>query len=244
MTEMTHAAVPESQLPGMSDGAHPVRATLEIVAIVVATIVGSAVGSLTGWLPFSPVLGIVFPLVLATLFLRREGRRWSDLGFPKRMSWWKFIAATMVALVVTLLANAVIVAPILKALNAPAADIALLVDALEGNSLNYVVFMVFVVWGSAGFGEELIARGFILDRFSKMFGTSLAVVAQAAIFALAHSYQGISGVVMIFVLALIFGAVYIRSGKNLLPLIAAHGIIDSIGITVIYLGHADVIIGT
>lgn len=221
----------------------PVRATLEILGVVALSAVGLAVGSSTGWLPMGPILGMAFPLILATMFLRREGKRWSDLGFPKPLSWWRFIGYTLAAILLTTLANGLVVAPLLKAMKAPASDITLLTDALQGNTLNYVVFMIFIVWGSAGFGEELIARGFLLDRFTKLFDTSIAVVAQAAIFALAHSYQGITGMVTIFVLAVVFGGVYIRSGRNLLPVIAAHGIIDSIGITAIYLGYSDVIAG-
>jgi membrane protease YdiL (CAAX protease family) len=243
MTDATKASMSEKQLNETSARLSPVRATLEILGVLVSSFAGLVLGSLTGWLPMSPILGMVFPLFLATLFLRREGKGWPDIGFPKQLSWWRFIGYTLAALALTLLANGLVVGPLLNALNAPATDITLLTDALEGNTLNYVVFMVFIVWGSAAFGEELIVRGFILDRFSKLFGTSIAVVAQAAIFALAHSYQGITGVVTIFVLAVIFGGVYIRSGRNLLPVIVAHGILDSIGITAIYLGYSDVIIG-
>ncbi len=243
MSDATKAISSEKQLNEASVRLSPVRATLEILGILLLSVAGLAVGSMSGWLPLSPILAMVFPLILATLLLRREGKSWPDIGFPKRLSWWRFIGYTLAALALTLLANSLVVGPLLNALNAPAADITLLTEGLEGNTLNYVVFMIFIVWGSAAFGEELIARGFILDRFSKLFGTSIAVVAQAAIFALAHSYQGITGVVTIFVLALIFGGVYIRSGRNLLPVIVAHGIIDSIGITAIYLGYSDVITG-
>lgn len=243
MTNVTNATISEKQFNEKSAPLSSARAALEILAVLASSFAGLVLGSLTGWLPMAPILGMVFPLILATVFLRREGRGWPDIGFPKRLTWWRFIGYTLAALALTLLANALVVGPLLNALNAPAADVTLLTDAIEGNTLNYVVFMVFIVWGSAAFGEELIARGFILDRFSKLFGISVAVVAQAAIFALAHSYQGITGVVMIFVLALIFGAVYVRSGKNLLPVIVAHGIIDTVGITAIYLGYSDVIVG-
>lgn len=235
--------VTEKLTEGTSPPLSAVRASLEIIAVMVASVAGMVVGSLTGWLPMSPILGMVFSLVVATMFLHREGSSWPALGFPKSISWGRLIGYTVAAIVLMLLANIFVVDPLLKAMSVPAADISLLTEALEGNTFNYIVFMVFIVWGSAAFGEELIARGFILDRFSKMFGTSVAVVAQAAIFGLAHSYQGLSGVVTIFVLALIFGAVYIRSGRNLLPLIVAHGIIDSIGITAIYLGYSDAITG-
>ncbi len=243
MSDATKAISSEKQLNEASVRLSPVRVTLEILGVLVLSVAGLAVGSLSGWLPLSPILAMVFPLILATLLLRREGKSWPDIGFPKRLPWRRFIGYTFAAIALMLLADGLVVRPLLNALNAPATDISLLTEAIEGNTLNYVVFMIFSVWGSAAFGEDLIARGFILDRFSKLFGTSIAVVAQAAIFALAHSYQGITGVVTIFVLAVIFGGVYVRSGRNLLPVIVAHGIMDSMGITAIYLGYSDVITG-
>ena len=41
---------------------------------------------------------------------------------------------------------------------------------------------------------------------------------------------------MIFAIGLILGAVFIRCGRNLWPVIVAHGVIDTIGITALYLG--------
>lgn len=243
MTEITKVSLPKKQFNETPAVLSPVRAALEVLAVLASSFAGLVLGSLTQWLPMAPILGMIFPLGLATLFLRREGKGWPDLGFPKRISWWRFIGFTLAALGLTMLVNGFVVGPLLNALDAPTTDISILTAALEGNTLNYVVFMVFIVWGSAAFGEELIARGFILNRFSKLFGTSIAVVAQAVIFALAHSYQGITGMVTIFVLAVVFGGVYIRSGRNLWPLIAAHGILDTIGITAIYLGYGDAIVG-
>ena len=63
-----------------------------------------------------------------------------------------------------------------------------------------------------------------------------AIIGQAAIFALAHRYQGVTGVLVVFVIGLIFGAVFIRCGRNLWPVIAAHGLIDTVAITSVYLG--------
>jgi len=228
------------------DQPHPfgtMRVLLEIIAIVVASVVGMVLGGLTGWLPLSPILGMGLAVLVATLFLKREGRSWRDLGFPKRTSVGRFIGYTFLALALMMLINGFVVEPLLSAMDAPPPDISVLTDSIEGNTTNFVVFMIFVVWGSAAFGEELIARGFILDRIAKTSGIYVAVFVQAAIFGLAHSYQGVAGVVPIFALALVFGFIYVRAGYNLGPLIAAHGIIDTIGITMIYLGHSDLITG-
>jgi membrane protease YdiL (CAAX protease family) len=38
---------------------------------------------------------------------------------------------------------------------------------------------------------------------------------------------------------LVFGAVYVKCGRNLLPVMIAHGIADTIGITLLFMGRAD-----
>jgi membrane protease YdiL (CAAX protease family) len=80
-------------------------------------------------------------------------------------------------------------------------------------------------------------RGFILNRLEILTNNSMwAVVAQAAIFAVAHFYQGITGVLVVFVIGLIMGAVFIRCGRNLWPVIVAHGLADTIAVTSFYFG--------
>ena len=242
MTDQPNETFEDSQLRVGRSELGPARALLEVLAICVASFAGLTIGSLSGWLPLSPVLGMVFPIVLASFFLKREGKGWPALGFPKRMAWWKVGLWTVAALAFTILANALIT-PLLQAMNAPTTDIKLLTDSIEGNTLNYVVFMIFIVWGSAGFGEELVARGFILDRFTRVFGAPMAIVAQAVLFGLAHSYQGITGMVHVFVLAFVFGVVYVKCGRNLWPVIMAHGLMDTLGITAIYLGQGEAMVG-
>jgi len=136
-----------------------------------------------------------------------------------------------------------VVTPLIRALGVPPLDVSTLQTVIEGDLVSYLVFLIPITWVSAAIGEELIARGFLLDRFMRLYRPRVAVVAQATIFALAHIYQGPTGVANIFVLALVFGAVYLRSGRNLWPLIAAHGIIDTVGITLIYLGRTDLLVG-
>ena len=106
------------------------------------------------------------------------------------------------------------------------------------------MFLIPVAWGSAAIGEEMLTRGFILHRISTLSNETTAVILQALLFALAHFYQGITGMVNIFFLALIFGTVYLRCGKSLLPTIAAHGLIDTVSLTLLYYGRGDLLTGT
>jgi hypothetical protein len=217
----------------------PARAWGEIVAVVALVMAGLLLGAATGYLALGPILGMVLPLVAATLFLRREGRGWRDLGFPRSMPLGLFLWLGVGGAVLLIALSAFAVTPLLRWLGAPPVDASLLVEAIEGDLAAYLVFLIPVGWGSAAFGEELLVRGFLLDRFDKLFGLRIAVVAQALLFALGHAYQGITGMLNLFVVALVLGVITLRAGRNLWPAIAAHGLIDTLSLTLIYLGYAE-----
>jgi uncharacterized protein len=220
----------------------PLRTWAELVSVIVLSLVGMLVGALTPWIVLGPILGMGFPLIAATLFLHRQGIGWRALGL-RRMQLGRFIYLTLAVLGVIYLTIGLVITPLLRWLGAPPVDASILVDVIEGDLTQYLLFLIPVAWGSAAFGEELLLRGFVLDRFALLFGTHTAVVLQALLFSLGHAYQGITGVVGIFFVGVAFGAVYLRAGRNLWPAIIAHGIIDTISITLIYLGHAEVTVG-
>lgn len=61
---------------------------------------------------------------------------------------------------------------------------------------------------------------------------------QALLFGLGHAYLGPRGVMNAASIGLVSGAVYWASGRNLWPLIVAHGLIDSVSLTLLRLGVA------
>jgi len=208
----------------------------QIVLVICLIPVGLTLGALTGWVVLSPIMGMVVPLLAATWLLKRDGMGWRDVGFAKRMPFTHFLGFTVLAAVAVFVA-AMILESILEAAGLPPSDVSSMKLLIEGNTVYFLLFLLPVSWGSAAFGEELLVRGFLLNRLECLTRSPVwAVIAQAAIFALAHFYQGITGVLVIFVIGLILGAVFIRCGRNLWPVIAAHGMIDTIGITSIYLG--------
>lgn len=221
----------------------PLRVCWELASVIVLSLVGMLAGALTPWIVLGPILGMVLPLIAATLFLHRQGSGWRDLGFPRRMRLGRFVFLTLAVLAVIYLSIAFIVAPLLDSLGAPPVDASVLVDVIEGNLANYLLFLIPVSWGSAAFGEELLLRCFVLNRFALLFGTGTAVVLQALLFALGHAYQGVTGMVSIFVVGIAFAVVYLRAQRNLWPAIVAHGTIDTISITLVYLGYAEVTVG-
>ena len=76
-------------------------------------------------------------------------------------------------------------------------------------------------------------RGYLMNRIIDLQGKEtriawvIALVGSAVIFGLVHSQQGPGGIFKIGVIGVVFGLSYLAVGRNLWPLILAHGIIDS-----------------
>jgi membrane protease YdiL (CAAX protease family) len=89
-----------------------------------------------------------------------------------------------------------------------------------------LVFLVLAA--SAGFGEELIFRGYLTQQFSAWTGSYLiAVILQGIVFGLAHGFYG-KAMLAITVQGWLLGLLaYWR--KSLIPGMLAHGLQDSIG---------------
>lgn len=81
---------------------------------------------------------------------------------------------------------------------------------------------------TAGVAEEWIYRGFLLHYLVGVLpganGWWIVVIA-AAMFGIAHAYQGKTGTVLTGVLGFIFSVLYIRMGSLLLPMIL-HALVD------------------
>jgi uncharacterized protein len=75
---------------------------------------------------------------------------------------------------------------------------------------------------TAGFCEELVYRGYLQKQFLALTGNvALAVVAQGALFGVAHWYQGFKMVIVITVLGVLFG-IFAHWRKSLRPGMMAH----------------------
>ncbi|MDN5204891.1 CPBP family intramembrane metalloprotease [Fulvivirgaceae bacterium BMA10] len=101
---------------------------------------------------------------------------------------------------------------------------------LKGN-IPYFFSIIFFVWIES-FLEELQDRGFSLNRFDSLFSkiplsTVLAVLSQAAIFGFRHSYDFSPRSITTGLVGLVFGTVYVLTGRNLWPLIIAHIILNT-----------------
>lgn len=86
---------------------------------------------------------------------------------------------------------------------------------------------------SAGVFEEIVYRGYLINYCWYLFDgfnyqQMLSVFLPAFVFSIAHFYQGAKAVIKIFVLAVLFGYLFIFSG-SLLVVMILHFLVDAVG---------------
>lgn len=98
---------------------------------------------------------------------------------------------------------------------------------LPANRIETAIWIALSI--TAGFCEELLFRGYLQRVLQRSTNAGAAVAAQAVIFGLVHTYQGIRNVALIMVLGLMFGLLA-RWRGSLWPGILVHMWIDISGV--------------
>jgi uncharacterized protein len=188
------------------------------------------------WIPFSKTPELV---LLGWISLRLRGLRWRDVGLTRYRSWKMTIV--MGAVLGTMLETfqLLVTQPILAKLVGRQPDLELF-RMITGNIKVTLVFIA-LSWTLAALGEELVWRGYLMNRVADVFGRtragwigSLGIV--SIVFGLAHGYQGLTGWIEEGLAGLALGVMYLRSGRNLSVPIIAHGVCDTIDMVLIFLG--------
>ena len=211
------------------------------ILYVSAAFIASAVALEALAVPHAGAVAIVVALAVATWRLHAAGTRWCDVGLRSPTRWTRVALWAFAAYALVIAANFLIVIPLSRRLAWPPTDVAKLGD-LAGNLPLLVTWLV-VAWITAAFGEELLFRGFLQTRLTALLGsrtpaTVAAILLQAVLFGLGHLGFGIRGAVTAGVVAVVFGTIYAMNGRNLWPLILAHGVTDSVSLVALYFGAA------
>lgn len=108
-----------------------------------------------------------------------------------------------------------------KQLNAVSFSDMMPVTSKEKHIWNYVSF-------TAGVTEEIIYRGFLIFSLPYLFPAFtiwLVIIISSLLFGLAHTYQGVIGVIRTAIIGILFSGLYLGLG-SILPLIVLHFLID------------------
>jgi len=178
-------------------------------AEAVIRISGSALGQLCG-------------VLLLAAFLRSRGRALRDLGLWKSASPLAWIIAVFLSVT---LAAMMLAGPLRGAANLKEATL-------------FRVYTSIVAALGAGFGEEILFRGYVMSELAwSGAGRVSQVVAAALIFGLAHARwaslgQGFDPRVLLgsagttMMAGALYAGLYLVSRRSLMPAIASHGLTD------------------
>ena len=205
------------------------------IAIIGAVLIVFSVNNLILFFPDftdSAIWGIPLALLMIGFITWLKGLGWSDLGFKHPDSWPRIL---LVGILVAIVLQSAALLQI--KLGGPMPDISSF-SQIKNNPWALLGYLV-ISWTSAGFGEEIIWRGFIMTQISRLFGAgktgwTIGLFTSAILFGLVHAYQGITGILMTSITGIIFGLVFLNSKQNLWASILAHAFTDSLAFILIY----------
>jgi len=178
-------------------------------------------------------------LLLGWISLRLRKLRWKDAGFSRNRSWAVILALGVGGGVVLEILQFFVTQPFLTRLTGKSPDLADF-RILTGN-IKYSLVALALTWTLAAFGEELVWRGYLMNRVADLGNrTRLAWIVSLVVvnvaFGFAHSYQGVTGIIQEGFPGVLLGVMFLRTGKNLSVPIIAHGVADTLDILLIFLG--------
>ncbi len=205
------------------------------IEIVVALLI--IAGGIFNLVPFSST---PFLFVVAWICLRARRVGWRSVGL---LSWSISGRAMLIgALTGALLQffSLYLLEPFIARLTGKLPDVSMFSN-LVGNTF-FLLISLLIAWTIAAFGEEMVYRGYLLNRVAFLFGETraslvIALFITSVLFGLVHLYQGTSGMITTGFSGLVFGIAYLVNGRNLWAPIIAHGVYDTIGFVLIYLGR-------
>jgi len=189
--------------------------------------------SQSAFLSLSSIL-MALCLIRVVLWLRQSS--WHEFGLKKPKSWSKTILLAIGGLI-TVHVVVFFTIPLVIELTGQPVDRSQF-DVLRGNVPALILGLI-VVWTLAAFGEELIFRGYLMNTLARVLGNKnggwiFACFINSILFGLGHTYQGISGVILIGIIGLLYALFYLGSGRNLWVPILIHGLYDTSAFLVIF----------
>jgi len=177
--------------------------------------------------------------LLAWISFRVRGVPWKHVGFKRYCNWATTLLLGVACGVGLELFDLFGKQPLLTRLLGKPPDLSSF-SAVQGN-FKFALLMVGLLWILAAFGEELVYRGYLMNRVADLGGGTriawiVSLVLISALFGFSHYQQGLTGVVEEGSDGLILGLLYLGCRKNLAVPIVAHGVCDTIDIVLLFLG--------
>jgi membrane protease YdiL (CAAX protease family) len=201
------------------------------IVILIAAVLGLEIAAEAIYTPKSMELRFVFGgtiqmlevlIACGLIWLRRE--RLADIGLRRPKSWLRTFG-------IGISIAALVFAGIYFSEKAGFHRDLSRFSALQGN-LELTIYTVFYVLIGAGFYEEFMFRGFLMQGLAMFFGGNrrawiAACVIQGVLFGASHAYQNPLGMLITGTLGILLAILVFACGRNLWPAIIAHGLFDA-----------------
>ena len=193
----------------------------------------------THWHHVIKISKTLYLLILGWISLRVRGLHWRDVGMRIYRTWGWTIALGIACGAGIEALELFVTQPLLVRLTHHWPDLSEF-RALQGN-LKLLPVALFFTWTIAAFGEEMVFRGYLMNRVADVFGRTrrawlVSLIVVNIVFGYAHIYQGATGVIENAIDGLILGWIYLRCDRRLSVPIIAHGMTDTIDFLLIFLG--------
>jgi membrane protease YdiL (CAAX protease family) len=178
--------------------------------------------------------------LLGWISLRLRNMRWKEIGFMRYHTWGKTLLLGITCGVGLEIFDLFGKQPLLTRLMGKPPDLSNF-SAVRGN-LKFALFIIALIWVLAAFGEELVYRGYLMNRVADLGrGTRTAwvvsLVLVSVVFGLTHYQQGPTGIIEEGSDGVILGLLYLACRRNLAVPILSHGVCDTIDIVLLFLGR-------
>jgi membrane protease YdiL (CAAX protease family) len=182
----------------------------------------------------------LFALFWISFGIREHG--WKRPGLALPSSWIRTFLWAVATVIVLLVGSELVVQPLAHHFWPEPEHVSSIIKT-QGGWKNLLRSLA-IVWGFAGFGEELGYRGYLLNRAADLGNRSqvayvVAMIYVAVLFGIGHWYKGPAGVADSTFSGLVLGATYLLTGRNLWAPILAHGMKDTVAVIFYAMGWAN-----
>jgi len=183
------------------------------------------------------VFAVIGGMLIAFALVFARGQALSDIGFRRPPRLWMVPLWAVGILAAYIAGQALIPALVSSVIELPAPDVSRHNNVYQ--NLPAAIAMVLILPLTASIPEEVIYRGFLMDRFTRLFGASrtgtfLTILAQGLIFGSIHFQWGVGGIIVTTIMGMIWGTAYVLCKRNLWIVIAAHSLGHILFVTQLY----------
>lgn len=190
--------------------------------------------------PFENI--IISIIIIIANYIEYNGKPFSALGFQKaKFNAKNLLVLAPLAAIGLFVFYVTIMVPGIEMLTGVPIDYSSM-RQLEGN-LQVTIVWLLIVWATAGFGEEIIFRGYFMRQFFKFFGDSkislvINILIFCSFFGYMHMQQGITGQLVAASMGAILSIIFYMRKYDLWFMIMLHGFFNTLGILSFYFGLA------